>query len=170
MWTKISVCPDLECDERLWHAGLSPDGKMCFVAGFEDHVYIIWDVDESKCIWKQDSFDSVDLDFPPIEEWIDSNGYVSIGQGPGTGRYRIVGLNYNYPITSHEPTDISLRVDEKNDRVILSQTSTKTILASLEYETFSGDWAFATFSDDGSTIAVIEPYFITFFRNEANRG
>ena len=43
----------------------------------------------------------------------------------------------------------------------------RNVFSVTGHPAFSGDWAFASFSDDGHLIAVLEPYFVTFFGQES---
>ena len=164
-WKQIGVCPDFHCDERLWHAGLSEDGNKCFISGFEDHAYIVWDVHHNQVLWKDDGYDG-DSNVPPLEEWIDSDGFINISSGPAEGRYQLFGMEHNNPKTEVASTDLSLELDQSAECVVVRNRTTREVVARLKYEAFSGDWASASFSEDGSTIAVIEPYNVTFFGRE----
>jgi WD40 repeat protein len=95
MWKKIGVCPAWQCDERLWHAGLSEDGTKCFVAGFEDNVFIVWDTSGHRVVWRDDGTNG-DSPIQPLEQWIDHDGYITLESGEGSGRYRIFGLELSY--------------------------------------------------------------------------
>jgi hypothetical protein len=77
------------------------------------------------------------------------------------GEYRVFGLNINHAKTAHQ--NLSVKVEQKTETVIVQESTSGEVVAQLKYECFSGDWAFASFSDDGNVIAVIEPYYVTFF-------
>ncbi len=169
MWKKIGICQDLECDERLWHAGLSPDGSRCFVGGFDDAVYIVWDIRAARKLWENATYEPPAVEYPPLTNWVDRDGYVVIQEGPAAGKYRVFGLYYNPGRTFDEMRGLKLEVDISKHMLIVVEAATCRELQRLEYESFSGDWAFASFSDDGRTIAVIEPYYITFFADDVRR-
>jgi len=158
MWTRIGVCPDFKCGERLWHAGLSPDGRLCFVASCYEDDFIVWDIGQSKVMWRAESTGPACL-----EEMLDKQGYVVIKAKPARGKYRIFGLNTNYAKAVHEADDLALELCLTEETLFLRRHSTGETIESVRYEAFSGDWAFASFSDNGQVIAVIEPYFVTFF-------
>src|SRR5437588_8806030 len=113
MWRQIGICPDWQCDERLWHAGLSEDGTKCFVSGFEEHVYIVWDIEKQSVIWRDDST-SGDSEIKPLDEWIGSDGYIALPTGPAAGRYRIFGLNIKNAKTESEALQQVLKVNVKD--------------------------------------------------------
>lgn len=162
MWTQIGVCPDWNCDERLWHGGLSEDGRKCFISGFEDNVYIVWDVTSHCVIWR-DEGSNEGSERPPLDKWIDSDGYITLPTGPAAGRYRVFGLSLNHAKVESATLDQRLEVDAKQGIVSVRKKSTGTVVCRLSFDAFSGDWAFASFSDNDAVIAVIEPYSVTFF-------
>jgi hypothetical protein len=102
-----------------------------------------------------------------LEEWV-ADGYIQIDEGPAKGRYRVIGVVHNHPILEAEGVKIS--VDLRNKDLILNDSSTDQLVQKLRYESLSGDWAFASFSDDASVIAVLVPYRITFFSVVPFRG
>ncbi len=158
-WSKIGVYSTGDLIERIHHAGLSEDGRLCFIASFEEEIYLVWNIQEAKTIWIEDG-EQITPDHPDLQDWI-SNGYIEIDEGPARGRYRIFGLFHNHSLSQFGETIIEIAKDSRE--VILTDTSTGHVLQRLRYEAFSGDWAFASFSDDGSVIAVVEPYYVTFF-------
>ena len=161
VWKRIGCCPDWHCDERLWHAGLSPNGRQCLVAGFEDSVGIVWDVQKSLVIWRQDGYEPKPGMYPPLAEWVDSEGYVSIDEPTAAGKYRIFGLNTNHAKVTHGRLALNIELQTKTLQVV--ERSIGEVVAQLKYEADSGDWAFASFSDDGSVIVVLEPHNVTFY-------
>jgi hypothetical protein len=158
-WSKIGVYSTGHLIERIHHAGLSEDGRFCFIASFEEELYLVWDIREAKTIWVEDG-EQITPDHPDLQDWINS-GYIEIDEGPATGRYRIFGLFHNYPLSQFGET--AIKIDKGSQEVILTDASTGHVLQRLRYEASSGDWAFASFSDNGSVIAVVEPYYVTFF-------
>ena len=160
MWSCIGTCPDFQCGERLWHAGLSADGRLCLMANVDEN-YIVWDIRNSEVVWRE-------AGQVKLADWADENGYVSIEEGPASGKYRVFGLSVNHAKTKDESTDTVLLVDKKREVVLVLQGSSGQTLQALKYECFSGDWAFASFSDNGEVIAVIEPYYVSFFGKAAS--
>jgi hypothetical protein len=162
MWKQIGVCPGSECGDRLWHAGLSGDGTKCFVAGFDDHVYLVWDIMDQRVLWKDDATEG-DSPIESLEEWVDASGYVEITTGPAAGRYRVFGLNHGRAKTESNLLNQSLEVNVREGMVLVRDRFSGSVTAELTFDAFSGDWAFASFSDNDRTIAVLEPYSVTFY-------
>lgn len=162
MWKQIGVCPDWQCDERLWHAGLSADGTKCFVSGFEENVYIVWDIMKQSVVWRDDG-SSGESEIQPLEKWIDSDGCISIAAGSAKEKYRIFGVNFNHAKTESVALNQLLEVDAENGVLIVRESGTGSVICDLQFDAFSGDWAFASFSENDAVIAVIEPYSVTFF-------
>lgn len=163
MWRRVGHCEHWRCGERFWHAGLSEDGAKCFVAEFDDNVYSVWDIDNSDVVWRDDGTDD-DSPLATLSELIDPNGIVDIHEGPAMGRYRLFGLEHNYAKTKSPILDQELEVDVKRETLLVRSCSSGDTVCELKYEVFSGDWAFASFSENDKTIAVVEPYNVTFFR------
>jgi WD40 repeat protein len=164
-WRQIGVCPDWQCDERLWHAALSEDGTKCFVAGYDSNVYIVWDIEKQSVIWRDDGSGG-DSELKSLEEWVGPDGYLELSAGPARGRYRVFGLNINHAKTQSAGLDEVLEVDARSGTVLVRDKNSSAIVCKLDFDAFSGDWAFASFSDNDATIAVIEPYSVTFFQRE----
>jgi hypothetical protein len=162
MWRQLGICPDWQCDERLWHAGLSEDGTRCFVSGFDDNVYVVWDIEKQSVIWRDDGT-SGDSQIKPLDDWIGSDGYIALPTGPATGRYRVFGLNFNHAKTESEALNQVLEVNVKDRILTVRQKNSDAVVCKLSFEASSGDWAFASFSDNDAVIAVIEPYSVTFY-------
>jgi len=139
--------------------GLSADGRLCFVSAFQEETYLIWDIRSAKPICIEDGEQEVP-DHPDLEDWM-TDGYIQLDEGPGKGRYRIFGLLHNHPMLEAE--GVALSINGKNSEILLKDLSTGNLLQTLGYHSLSGDWAAASFSEDGSIIAVAEPYYITFF-------
>ncbi len=105
-------------------------------------------------------------DLWPLEDAI-INSHLEISNGFGAGRYRIFGLHNNYAITKSKPLGIEIHLDIASATLQVADIKTHAILQNLEFEALSGDWAYASFSDDYTTIAVLEPYYVTVFRQSA---
>lgn len=154
-WNEAGICPTGFQADRFWHAGLSSDGKLCFVAGVDVEVYFVWDIDRNTVIWTDERESS-----PSLDQWI-QKGALTIEDDPARGRYRIFGLHHNFAITHHKTTGSSLTVDLPNEKVRVADGAA---VQDLKFDAFSGDWAFASFSEDGGTVAILEPYSVTFCR------
>lgn len=148
--------------ERIWHSGLSSDGRLCFISGEDDFPFIVWNIDSQQVIWKAGEFRNK---HPELEDFL-VDGYFVIDDPVATGKYRVFGLNENYALVRSPTLGIELKIDQEHDELILLKLGTLDEIQRLKFRSFSGDWFFASFSEDSSTIAVIEPYFITFFRQE----
>ncbi|WP_425400791.1 hypothetical protein [Aeoliella sp.] len=162
MWQRIGHCDDWRCGERFWHAGLSEDGAKCLIAEYDDNIYSVWDIQHGDVVWTDDGTDG-NSPLAALQDWMDSNGVVEIEGGPAAGRYHIFGLEYNHPRTQSTILDQELRVSVEDAMLLVQRTSTGEKVSELAFEAFSGDWAFASFSENDATIAVLEPYNVTFF-------
>lgn len=162
MWQRIGHCEDYRCGERLWHAGLSEDGTKCFIAEFDDNTYSVWHIQKGDVVWRDDGTDG-QSPLGSLQELMDSNGIVEIEEGPAAGRYRIFGLEHNHARTQSNTIDQELEVNVKDEMLLVKSCSTRETISKLKYAVFSGDWAFASFSENDATIAVLEPYNVTFF-------
>lgn len=159
-WKLISYCSDNEVGERLWHAGLSADARYCILFDCDEQC-AIWDVNLCQTVWKDDG--TTDSKYPMLDDWIDSNGCITIDEAPVAATYRLIGLEHNAPILRSKTNGNKISVDVKNAKLkVLS--ADRLLLQELKFHAFSGDWAYATFSEDGSTILVVEPYYISIFR------
>lgn len=159
MWRKVADCFARGVPiERYWNAGLSSDGTKCFLTDIDEYAYQIIDVNSGETLWLDISESPSILDNRPTET------HVTIEASGVAGKYRLFGLGYNFPLLQHPVSDLRIHVDIEAQKLVLSNSASGKEIERLRYEAFSGDWAFATFSDDGSTVAVIEPYYVTFFR------
>ena len=89
------------------------------------------------------------------------NFYV-IDEGPGTDRYRVFGIQ-EPGRTTDERLGLRLEVDRPAGLVRVRRLADGVEVDALRYEGSSGAYAVASFSEDGSMFAVIEPYDATFF-------
>jgi hypothetical protein len=174
-WIRLGVFDDLTWGvERLWSAGLSPDGRKCFVADSGWETYIIWDLQECEIIWKDEIKEMKGV--RPLSYWLEKEGgKLEINAGKETLRYSVFGFEVGEGkiFDEEKKLRLSCSIGYGNSPSLLKITDTtdEKVVAELEYESLSGDWAFASFSEDGNVIAVIEPYFITFFgRQESKSG
>lgn len=151
--------------ERLWHAALSPDGTHCFVAEAEDTAYLVWDIDRSAVVWAEDSTQTDTPHYPELEEWV-KDGFIEIEDGPGHRCYRIFGLEQNFPKVEDLARGLRLLTNVQEKALIIQYLVSGNTIQRLTFADDSGDWAFASFSEDDSAIAVLTPYCATFFRCE----
>lgn len=151
--------------ERLWHAGLSQDGSYCFVAETEDIAYLVWDIERSVIVWAEDSTQIDTSRYPELEDWV-KEGIIEIEDGPGQGCYRIFGVEQNFAKVEDSARGLCLRTNVQEKALIIQDSVSGNTLQWLTFADDSGDWAFASFSENGSTVAVLTPYYVTFFRSE----
>ena len=161
MWKPLGSCPDWKVGERLWHAGLSDDGSLCFLADCEDCAYAVISLPSRDVIWKQDTAVAESSYPPPIQDRIDDRGFIHFSHEGIAARFRIIGLHHNHPLLCDARTDgeISLSVDDRELAIRYPESPEQR----FQFEADSGDWAYASFSEDGSVILVLEPYYATFF-------
>jgi hypothetical protein len=159
-WTRVGVCRAFDILERLHHAGLSADGRRCFVASVDDDVYAVWDIAAGGWIWMDDGTDG-DSPLPPLDEWAPATmldlDLLAIG-----GQYQLFGLFRPAAVVEHAAAGLSLELDG-HARELLLRTRDGAIWQRLPYDAPSGDWGCASFSANGRMIAVLEPYAVTFF-------
>jgi hypothetical protein len=89
------------------------------------------------------------------------NFYV-IAAGPGADRYRVFGID-EPGRTVDELLGLRLEIDQPAGLVRVHRLADGVEVDALRYEWSSGAYADASFSEDGSMFAVIEPYYVTFF-------
>lgn len=163
IWKRSSVFSNSYPIERYCYAGLSHDGKLCFLTDSDEQFAVVFDTNSLNYVWKQqypEEYTGVSLADRIVGEYIELDDPV-VG-----GKYRLFGVEgCNFPRTSSVKHNTKIAVDVGKNEVILTTSDKKTERQRLQYEAFSGDeWASATFSDDESTIAVFDSYNITFFR------
>lgn len=159
-WQRIGVCPAQESIERIWHAGINSDGTRLFIASVDDE-YLVWDIVSQTTIWRDSEHPNPDS-LKCLDDWI-VDGFVLLDSRALIDRFRIFGLRHQYPLLeSHGQT---LETDIENHSLVIRDASGKQ---SLQFEAFSGDWAYASFSGDGNIIAVVEPYNVTLYGHTAS--
>jgi hypothetical protein len=162
MWSRIGVCSEGDVgDDRIWHAALSEDGCLALVFSWNEDC-VLWDVFGSRVLCP------IGPEYPVLEEWINPEGFVEVAEGPGQGRYRVFGLDHNYGKYECPELGIVVAVDQGQQAVLVDQRSTGEQVVALCYEAFSGDWAFCSLSDNCDVLAVIEPYYVTFFGRKSS--
>jgi len=180
VWHRLYDCSVWDCDcsvhdyqsiERWWHAGFSLDSQRCIFIGFDDHPVIVWDVPGRRLLCILDGpepseDEAVDDESFQLSKYLDSDGCYVIPNGPGAGRYRVFGVHEQRGRTVDDPSGDRLEIDLPSRVVRVIRTSDASEVVALKYEWFSGDWAFASFSDNGQLFAVIEPYYVTFFTRD----
>jgi hypothetical protein len=159
-WTRVGVCPAFDALERLHHAGLSSDGRHCFVASVDDDVYAVWDIAAGSWIWIDDGTDG-DSPLPSLNEWADAD-MLDLDLPAIGGPYQLFGLFRPPTIVDHPAAGLHIELDGCA-RELLLRTRDGAIWQRLPYDARSGDWACASFSANGRMIAVLEPYAVTFF-------
>jgi len=171
MWEKTGSIRDWEVGERFWHAGLSPDGKMCFLATCEDEAYAVIALPSLEILWKDEPVpDDQDPDhgdlLPRIEDWVDDHGWIDFKRGNIETRFRIFGLLENHPNTSDYDSKTWIDIDVGRHQIAINNSGEQgePMQEIHQFEADSGDWAHASIAPDGQTIAVLEPHHATFFR------
>ena len=111
------------------------------MAGFEDSVYHCLGPSRSPWLfWRQDGYEPKPGMYPPLAEWVDSEGYVSIDEPTTAGKYRIFGLNTNHAKVTHGRLALNIKLQTKTLQVV--ERSIGEVLPELNCQTVSGDWAF----------------------------
>jgi hypothetical protein len=142
-------------DPSLFIAGLSNDGSRCLYTDIEGIVCNIYHVETQH---DEHPLGKQSLKFNDLQQ----GEYLVIKKGSLRGQYRLFGGDYNYPLTENSTLGIKLNLDMDNEQVVLTSLKDSSELDRIKYRT--NDWVSATFSAHGSTLAIIEPYSITFFR------
>ena len=154
-WKRLGVCPATGHIERIWHAGINSDGSRLFISSVEDE-YLVWDIHTQNTIWNDhEQPDPGSLQC--LDDWI-IDGHISLESPSLSDRFRIFGLNHQHPLL--ESNGQTIETDEQNHNLIIRASANTQ---SLPFEAFSGDWAYASFSEIGNIIAVVEPYDVTLF-------
>jgi hypothetical protein len=154
--------------DRFAHAGLSSDGRYCFIADFDDQTYGVWSIYDQEVLWSEVRVDLDEPTYPALDHWI-ANGFIEIQSGPAKGSYRVFGCEENHPLLENSRYGLritSVATAEKDDyagSLVLIETTSSQPAQRLEFDDASGDFAFASFSEDGSMLAVLTAYDITFF-------
>jgi len=146
--------------EHPQHAGLSTDGRLFMLVEFDGMDYVVCDLATREVIWQSD-WTTPHYRLTNLEDLI-QDGYVEINEGSAQGRYRIFGTNEGAPLMSHPTLGIELEIDKVRSQLILRDTATQQELQRLYYRPTT-DWTYASFSDDGSVIAVFVTHDVTFF-------
>jgi hypothetical protein len=58
IWSEIGQYSTGDIIERIHHAGLSVDGRLRFVAAFQEEAYLVWDIRSAKQVWTEDGAQS----------------------------------------------------------------------------------------------------------------
>jgi hypothetical protein len=179
-------------DWRFWTVGLSSDGKFCFGFWWDNSAPMLYSVAENRIIWNaaEDEkfltdasiFEKEDLDLndwlkehneeplPPYVDWLEwlnihkSENLLTLEHPNIRGVYHLLGLEARHPKMFEPSLNLKLSIDTVNTQIILNSLDRNDEIQRLTYPSWSPDWAFASFSEDGSTIAVIEPIYVSFFR------
>lgn len=164
-WSELGCCPADVLADRLTHAALSADGRFCFLGAVDDEAYGVWDIRNSELLWVED--DTVPGEGPPdLRDWL-REGFLQLDVPQVRGRYRVFGLLYDHSL--HATKQYQLRLAPQAQEVLIVHRDTGVLLQRLPYRAASGDWVRASFAEMGDVLAVLEPYFVTFFRLSAAR-
>lgn len=158
MWHHVSTCSiDNVGEDRLVGAGLSTSGSKSLVVAWDNLGAVAWDVEAGRVLWSTDDPAST-----LIPDGAFDGSFVRVAAGEVGGRYRMFGpFEWGTGRT----------VDPSSGRVLELHAATQTLIVRtgdggeecrLKYDAF-GDWACASFSDDGRVIAVLDPYYASFF-------
>jgi hypothetical protein len=165
-WAEIGVLQaGIRTIERFGNAGLSEDGNLCFVTDVDEYWYAVYSLPMDKIIWQSRGYPEL----PRLSEW-EKEGFIEITKGPAKARYRLFGLGPHHPLEVNEAEGIRIDIDEYASELLIVDVATETPLQGLKFVDYSGDWAFATFSDNYRVIAVIIPLSITFFSRNIDNG
>lgn len=161
MWQTIGTCrhEDIEFAD-LSHVGLRTDGALALIFSSANEG-IVWDVFESRI-----------RRFLPREEGVLDNflsreGFLNVAYGLGYGKYRIIGEQFNEPLVEHEDLGLGVAVDGPLGSVTLYAIASGSAAVVLPYENAGGDWAVASFCDDGNVLAVLDETTAAFYANSA---
>jgi hypothetical protein len=94
--------------------------------------------------------------------------FYAIREGPCADRYRVFGTD-EPGRTADERLGLRLEIEQSAALVRVRRLVDGVEVDALTYEWSSGDYAVASFSEDGSMFAVIEPYHVTFFHSPGER-
>lgn len=163
-WRSIGVCSGTGFHERLSQAGLNHDGSKCIIFDC-DETFFVWDVNGQRVLWDEEDASE---DLPPVpglNRWL-ADGWIELNhRGAADGRYEVFGLQHEHAARCRTE-DMELRLDIARSSVHFVPLALGGEVQELQFAQDSGDWAYAAFCADGSTVAVIEPYNVSFFRAE----
>ena len=97
-----------------------------------------------------------------LSQVLEPGNFYVIAEGPGADRYRVFGIQ-DPGRTVDERSGLRLEVDRPAGLVRVHRLADGVEVDALRYERSSGAYEVASFSEDGSMFAVIEPYDVTFF-------
>ncbi len=160
-WQRISTYTAEDCYGRFWHAGLNNAGSLLFVASIDDE-YAVWDIATSDRIWS-----SADSDELPSLSNLLVDGFVDLQQPSVSDRFRVFGPEFNhflrYYCRDHIDRD-SLAGDIIVDTYIANDTDRQR----LDFAGDANEWIHASFSGDGSIIAVMNPEYLSLFHRSSD--
>jgi WD40 repeat protein len=161
-WKQVGYCGAGYYTDRFHLAALSTDGRYCLVGGTDGETFFVWDINQNRAIWADDDIE--DETDEELDNFMDRTAQFLEGSySPIAGlKFRPIGLLQDNPLGIHP--ELGLEIHAGGESLSLHDVRTKRSVQSLSFKNISGDWEYASFSDDGSTIVVLTPYDITFFR------
>jgi hypothetical protein len=170
-WQQIGGFQAPNYDYRIEHVGLSDNGKHCFMATDDNWKEWIWDIQRNEVIWFKDYSGADELLRPDLSEWI-TNGFYEPLSDPLHGKYRIIGLREDHPLLENSTYGVriaNITADGTTTATLeLVDSKSGELMQLLEFADQSGDFAYATFTADGSILAAVTPYDVTFFALEVD--
>jgi hypothetical protein len=97
-----------------------------------------------------------------LSQVLEPGNFYVIAEGPGADRYKVFGI-HEPGRTIDERLGLQLEVDRPAGLVRVHRLADGVEIDAVSYEESSSDYAVASFLEDGSVFAVIEPYDVTFF-------
>ena len=162
-------------DWRFSHIAVSSDGNYCFFVWWDNDTCALFDIESNTIIWT-DEEDDVFRECAGLTHamysdewaaWIDKkckDGHLHLNCEPLDGTYRVIGHTSHHPRLADRRLNLQLDVRIDTGEIVLCSTGDDTEIQRLSYHIRSGDWSYATFSDDGSTITIFDSLWTSFFR------
>ena len=156
MWQHVSTCSiDNVGEDRLVGVGISTDGSKSLVVAWDSLAAVAWDIQAGRVLWRTDDPHST-----LIPDGAFDDKFVRVAAGEACGRYRMFGpFEWGVGRTLDPASGRALELDAATETLIVR---TRAEECRLKYDAF-GDWACASFSEDGQVIAVLDPHFASFF-------
>lgn len=158
MWQHVSTCSiDNVGEDRLVGAGISTDGSKSLVVAWDSLAAVAWDIETGRVFWRTDDPDSTLISDGSFDDSV-----VQVAAGDARGRYRMFGpFEWGMGRTLDPASGRALDLDAATETLIV-RTADGGEECRLKYDAF-GDWACASFSEDGRVIAVLDPCYASFF-------
>jgi hypothetical protein len=103
-----------------------------------------------------------------LERFVSREGCLHLNHGIGNGKYRVIGEVHNFPLVEHVDTGLGVAVDIPLESITLYLVKNNAVTIVLPYKSMTNDVVAATFSDDGTTLAIAETRAVTFYANKDN--